>query len=162
MQINFIAVIVAALVTFVIGFLWYNPKVLGTKWMQSAGLSEEELQKGNMVKIFGLSLLFSIFIAFSLNFMVIHQFGAMGMIGGDDTLDTIKPSYFAFMEDYGMAFRTFKHGMLHGSLVAIFFAFPILAINALFEQKCWTYILINAGYWLVCLTIMGGIICAWK
>lgn len=66
------------------------------------------------------------------------------------------------MADYGDAFRYFKHGALHGLMTGIFFALPITAINALFEQKSWKYILINAGYWMVTLTIMGGIICAWK
>jgi len=40
------------------------------------------------------------------------------MIGGDTS--TAKPSFNAFMADYGTAFRTFKHGALHGFLTGIF------------------------------------------
>jgi hypothetical protein len=36
----------------------------------------------------------------------VHQFGALGMIGGDPSIT--KPSYVAFMADYGTRFRTFK------------------------------------------------------
>jgi hypothetical protein len=82
------------------------------------------------------------------------------MTGGDPAL--AKPSYAAFMADYGTAYRTFKHGMLHGFITGLFLALPIVGINALFERKSWKYILINGGYFIVCLTIMGGIICAWK
>jgi hypothetical protein len=44
--------------------------------------------------------------------------GAVGMIGGDPTL--AKPSYVSFMADYGTAFRTFKHGLLHGFIAGFF------------------------------------------
>lgn len=82
------------------------------------------------------------------------------MVGGDPTLGS--STYTAFMTEYGDAFRTFKHGALHGFITGVFIALPITAINALFEQKSWKYILINAGYWIVSLTNMGAIICGWK
>ena len=31
-----------------------------------------------------------------------------------------------------------------------------------FDQKSWKLLFINAGYWIVTLTIMGAIICGWK
>jgi hypothetical protein len=63
------------------------------------------------------------------------------------------------MDTHGNNFRTFKHGLLHGSMSGILFVLPILAINAMFERKGFKYIAINAGYWIICLAIMGGIIC---
>ena len=113
-----------------------------------------------MALTFILTYVFSILIGFMIQFVTIHQFGALGMVGGD--LAGAKQSYSAFMNDYGQAFRSFKHGALHGGMVSILFIFPIIAINALFERKSWKYILINTGYWLVSLTIMGGIICSWQ
>jgi hypothetical protein len=50
--------------------------------------------------------------------------GAVGMIGGDPTL--AKPSYVSFMADYGTAFRTFKHGLLHGFIAGFFLLLPPL------------------------------------
>lgn len=161
MQINFPAILVAALATLPVGFIWYNPKVFGTIWMNETGMTEEKAKGANMFKIFGLTILFSFMIAFILEFLVIHQFGASGMVGGPAAAD-IKPSYHAFMADYGTAYRTFKHGALHGFMTGLFFALPIVGINSLFERKSWKYILINGGYFIVCLTIMGGIICAWE
>ena len=160
MEINFLALIVASFTTLLIGFVYYHPKVFGTIWMQEAGLTDEELKKGNMLKIFGLVLIFSFFIAFMMQMFTIHQFGAFGMIGGDEKL--AKPSYFAFMEDYRNVFRSFKHGALHGFMTGLMFVFPLLGINGLFERKSWRYILVHAGYWLISLAIIGGIVCAWK
>jgi hypothetical protein len=162
MEFNFLAILVAALSSFVVGFIWYNPKVFGTIWMKEASLTQEQMQKGNMLKIFSLTFLYSFMIAFLMPAIVIHQMGAIGMIGGPALVETAKPSYLAFMADYGDAFRTFKHGALHGFITGVFLALPIISINGLFEQKSWKYMAIQAGYWIVILTIMGSIICGWK
>ncbi|WP_276975155.1 DUF1761 domain-containing protein, partial [Flavobacterium filum] len=82
-------------------------------------------------------------------------------IGGPDFIETAKPSYAAFMADYGNAFRTYKHGALHGFMSGLFLALPLVAINGLFERKSWKYIFIHAGYWTVVMTIMGAIVCGW-
>jgi hypothetical protein len=39
---------------------------------------------------------------------------------------------------------------------------PILSINAMFERKGFKYIAINAGYWIITLGLMGGIICGFS
>jgi len=157
---NPIAMLVAAVSALVVGFIWYNPKVFGSAWMKAAGMSDEQVKGGNIAKIFGLALLFAFILASALQGIVIHQMGALSMVGGH--ADGALPSYAAFLSDYGDAFRTFKHGALHGVLTGIFIALPILGTNALFERKGAKYILINSGYWIVTLGIMGGIICAWR
>ena len=158
MEMNFLALAVAAVSTLLVGFIWYHPKVFGTAWMKAAGLTEEDLKKGNMLKIFGLTLILSFMIATVLQMLTIHQMGAMSLTKGD--LGEL-PSYKAFMDDYGTVFRTFKHGAFHGFLTGLFFALPIIAITGLFEHKSAKYIFINSGYWIVSLTLMGAIICGW-
>ena len=160
MEFNILAILVAAISALVVGFVWYNPKVFGNAWMQAADMTEEKIKSGNMAKIFVLALLFAFLLSASLQMLVIHQTGAYSMIGGTVTDETL-PSFQAFMDDYGTAFRTFKHGALHGVLAGLFIALPIIGTNALFERKSAKYILINSGYWIVTLTIMGGIICGW-
>ncbi|MCV2486451.1 DUF1761 domain-containing protein [Flavobacterium sp. SH_e] len=159
MEINFAALFLAAIVTLVTGFIWYNPKVFGTIWMRENNFTQEELRKGNMLKIFGLTYIFSLMITMTLMSLTIHQSGAIGMVGGPPLMESAKPSFAAFMADYGMAYRTFKHGALHGFMSGLFFAFPIIGINGLFERKSWKYIFVHSGYWMLTLTLMGGIIC---
>lgn len=161
MEINFLALFVAALSTLIVGFIWYNPKVFGTIWMKESGLTEEKMKGANMPAIFIMAVFFAFLIAMILQFLTIHQWGAFGMIGGGGAAE-VKPSYAAFMNDYGTAFRSFKHGALHGFLAGLFLAFPMTATNALFERKSWKYTFINSGYWMLCFMIMGGIICAWQ
>ena len=161
MDVNFLAILVAAVVPMVIGFLWYNPKLLGNAWMREAGMTEEKMKGGNMALIFGVSFLLSLLLAFFTQFLVNHQTGVISLIGGDPTAEGVLPSFQAFMADYGNDFRTFKHGAFHGVLAGIFLVLPILGTNGLFERKSWKYILINTGYWTVTLAIMGAILCGW-
>ena len=159
MEFNFLALLVAAVVPIIMGFLWYNTRTFANAWMRASGLTTESLKGGNMLKIFGITFILSFMLAFIMPSMVIHQMGAFSLTQGD--LGTL-PSYDAFLKDYGMAFRTFKHGAFHGVIAGIFIALPIIGINALFERKSAKYIFINAGYWIVTLGIMGAIICGWK
>lgn len=158
MDLNFLAIVVAALSSFVVGFIWYNPKVFGTIWMNEIGMTEESAKKGNMLKIFGLTFIFAFMLAFIMQTIVIHQFGALGLAGGNENDE----AFLAYMHVYGDAFRTFKHGAFHGFIASLFIALPIIATNALFEQKSFKYVAITAGYWVVVMTLMGAIICAWK
>lgn len=161
MEFNVYAILVAAIVPLVLGFLWYSPVLFGNVWMRESGLTEEKIKNSNMLLIFGVSFVLSVLLAFFTQFLTIHQTGALGMIGGDPTAAAVLPSYQAFMDDYGTNFRTFKHGALHGLLAGLFIVLPVIGINGMFEQKSWKHILIGAGFWTVALTIMGAIICGW-
>ncbi|MEZ4929914.1 MAG: DUF1761 domain-containing protein [Chitinophagales bacterium] len=168
MNFNFLAVFVAALIPMVFGFIWYHPKVLGTVWMKANNFKEDDLKGGNMAIIFGISFILSLLLAFYMNFITIHQthiYSALMDMANVEAIENINTEvgadYANMMAKYGHNFRTFKHGALHGFLASIFFMLPILGTNALFERKGWKYIAVNAGYWTVCLMIMGGIVCAW-
>lgn len=155
----------AALVPMVVGFIWYNPKVFGNAWMKAAGVTPESAKGANMGLIFGLTYLFSLFIAFIMCSMVVHQFHVFSLFANDPTAQDpnseIGMMLKGFMDKFGSNFRTFKHGAFHGVIAGIFFALPVIAINALFERKGFKYIAINAGYFIVILALMGGVICQW-
>ena len=158
---NFIAIIVAALVPTVVGFIWYNPKVFGTAWMQASGMTEEKMQGANMGIIFGVSLVLSLLLAVEMNVQTIHQMHLGSLFFGDESAEATSQLE-ALMAQFEGTFRTFKHGAFHGVLGGIFFALPVLGTNALFERKGFKYIAVNVGYWIVTLGLMGGIVCAWQ
>ena len=157
LPINPISIPVAAIAALVIGFIWYHKKVFGTVWMKESGMTEEKMNGGNMAVIFGLAVLLAAILASLLMQFTNHQWGALGMVGGDPT--TAKESFNAFMSDYRTAYRTFKHGAFHGFLFGVFGALPIIGTNGLFERKSVKHVLINAGYWIVTLMVMGAIVC---
>lgn len=135
-SINFVAVIVATLSTFLVGWLWYGP-LFGKAWMNAVGLSEDQLQKGNRIKIFGFAFVFELIMALNL---------AMFLTGSPEAaaqMDVGTGAFYGFLTGFGW----------------IFFA---LAVNSLYEQRSWKYIFINGGYWTVAFTVMGLIIGAWN
>src|SRR5688572_27142914 len=70
---NFIAIVAAAFVPMVLGFIWYHPKVLGTLWMRESGMTEEKARQGNQFLKFGLAFVFSLMMAVVLNTIVVHD-----------------------------------------------------------------------------------------
>ena len=146
------------------GFIWYGPKTFGNVWMREAGVSEEKIKSSNMALILSLTYVFSLFLSLILISVVIHQSHILSILADDpgmkDPNSEISLWLKNFMDQYGQNFRTFKHGAFHGTLSGIFYAFPIIAINALFERRSWKYIWIHTGYWILTLALMGGIVCA--
>ncbi|NNC96919.1 MAG: DUF1761 domain-containing protein [Gammaproteobacteria bacterium] len=71
-NLNFLAVIVAALSTFLIGGLWYSPILFGKTWMREAGISEND-QQGHPAKVYGLSFVFALLAAFAFAILLGHH-----------------------------------------------------------------------------------------
>lgn len=69
MEVNFLAVVVAAVASFFVGGIWYGPLFAKT-WMKENGFSEAELAKRNMAGVFGFSFLFALISAFLLAMFV--------------------------------------------------------------------------------------------
>ena len=58
---NWISILVSALVPLLIGFVWYSEKGFGNAWMREGNLKKDELEKGNMFSLLGFAFLFSFF-----------------------------------------------------------------------------------------------------
>jgi len=130
--INFLAVFVAALGSFILGGLWYSPVLFGKAWMAENNLSEEELKKSNPARIFGFAFLWSLVMAFNLA-MYLNASGTNAAWGATA----------GFLAGFGWV------------AMAIF-------VIGLFERRTLKYMLINAGYMTVSFVIMGLIIGAWR
>ena len=130
--INLPAVIVAALVGFVIGGAWYAPALFGAAGQRAAGLDDATVAGGNKAMIFGLAFLFLLVMAFCL---------AM------------------FLAAPGV---TLASGALYGFLTGFGWLFFAIGVVALFERRPWAYLLVNGGYWVVTMTAMGAILGGWK
>ena len=65
-QFHYPAVIAAALISFVIGGLWYSPILFSPAWMRETGITEAQAKGMNVAKVFGLALLANLVMAFNL------------------------------------------------------------------------------------------------
>ena len=164
---NFSILFVAAFIPLVVKLVWYNVKFLGNSWIKESGVNFEDLNKGNKLKILGLTYLFSLFIAAALLPIVVHPIGFFAMfqhlkeVNNHDINSELYLSLKKLYDTHGFHFRTFKHGMLHGILTGFLLAMPLLGINALLERKSFKYLCLHAGFWILCLMLMGGIISQW-
>ena len=140
--INWIAIIVAALMPSVVGFLWYG-KVFMKAWVESTGKPAEYFQEANMAVVHGVSLLMSIILSFALKVFIETTHGGHLNCEGCGS------------------FHTFQHGFLHGVMYTGFFIIPTFMINGLFERRGMKNTWIHIGYWLLTGGMMGGILDAW-
>jgi len=160
MKMNFLVLGLTALIPLVLGFIWYHPKVFGNAWMKSLGFTEDKMKEGfNMPLVFGLTYLFSFFLAFALQTMVIHQVAIYQLTMHFEKDPATQELLGQIMSKYGTEFRNIHHGLIHGFIGGLTIAFPIVAVNALFERRSWKYIFMNAGYWIVSMMLMGAVIC---
>jgi hypothetical protein len=78
-QINFLAVLIAALSSFVLGGLWYSPMLFGTAWNRAAGDNRPPGQ-GHPAKVFGLSFAFALIAAAVYALLMPPASGPLGAI----------------------------------------------------------------------------------
>jgi hypothetical protein len=153
----------AAAVPVVVGAIWYNPYLLGAIWGGTAGIAKEKMNPGRVLLTIALTYIAGYYIAGSLGSIVIHQHGLYGMLAGDpdmkDKTSALAQTVQGLMDKYGHNYRTFKHGAYHGMWTGICFILPVLVIIGFTECKKITWILIHAAFWVICLALMGGIIC---
>ncbi|NOT09779.1 MAG: DUF1761 domain-containing protein [Gemmatimonadales bacterium] len=129
--INHLAVITAAVASFILGGLWYGP-ICGSAWMKENGFSVESLQGANQGKIFGLSFLWTLIMAYNLALFL-----------NTPTMTVGQAVMYGFFTGFG------------------WIAMGVFVIG-LFERRSAKLMLINGGFMTVSLTIMGAIIGGWR
>jgi hypothetical protein len=131
-SINYLAVLAAAVSTFVLGGLWYSPLLFGKAWMRANSFTDADLQTFSKARMFGWSFFFALVMALNL---------AMFLAGPTTNV---------------------TWGVAAGGLAGLGWVAMAIAIIGVFENRSWTYILINGGYMTVAFVIMGAIIGAWR
>jgi hypothetical protein len=130
-DINWLAVLAAAISTFALGGLWYSPAMFMKAWQRGAGLTDDQLQKG----------------------------GHPGKIyGGAFVLSLIAAAVFALFlgpkPDVGFAIAA-------GFAAGLCWVATSFGINYLFEHKGLCLFLVNGGYHTVQFTLFGLILGLW-
>ena len=134
--VNYVAVFGAAVVSIIIGSLWYSPLLFGNAWMKSAGVSAKDINKAKkkgMGKIYLSAFIASLLMAF------------------------ILANFARFVTS-----NSFVDGVGLGFWIWLGFVAPILLGSVLWEGKPFNFYAINSLYWLVNLMIAGGIVSVWR
>jgi hypothetical protein len=162
MEFNWIVFPITTLIPLLVAIIWYHPNILGRLWVNQNISLPNLFSTGGIKNI--LMLLFSgLFLSGFLLPVVVHQMGLLGSLQGPELLiEGSEVHEFAktYLEKYGTNFRTFKHGVLHGFIAALFFAFPVLTISSLVESGSFNSNLIHTGYFIIIFCLMGGVISA--
>ena len=81
-NLNWLAVLVAALSTFLIGGLWYSPMLFEKGWLSANNFTREDLTSRNMPLVFGLSFLLSLIMALNLAMFIGQEDLTFGITAG--------------------------------------------------------------------------------
>lgn len=67
LELNYWAVLLAALSSFMVGGIWYSPWLFGRTWMEGCGLTELDLKNSDPKLVYGFALLLCLVIAFTMS-----------------------------------------------------------------------------------------------
>ena len=80
-DVNWIALLLCAVSSLVLGGIWYSPMLFAKPWQRAAGLSDEAAKSGNMGLIFGLTFVLSLVAAYVFAMFLGRNFGLGPAIG---------------------------------------------------------------------------------
>lgn len=137
--VNYIAVFAAAVVSMIIGYLWYGP-VFGKPWMKEMGFTKEKMDaamKKGMAKTYGFMFVGSLVMSYVLAHSTVFAASYLKMTGA-------------------------PAGLMSGFWNWLGFVAPVTLGSLLWENKSWKLWLLNNGYYLVTLMAMGTVLAVWQ
>lgn len=136
--INYAAVVVAAVVSMVLGSLWYGP-LFGKMWMAFSGITPGQIdaaKKAGMAKSYALAFVGSLLMAYVLAHALLFASSYLKVSG-------IVP------------------GLTSGFWNWLGFVAPVTLGTVLWEGKSWKLWFLSNSYYLVSLQLMGAILSLW-
>ncbi len=134
-SVNYLAVLVAAVASMIIGAIWYSPSVFGKIWMKGSGMTTQQLAKAKkkgMGKSYFIAFLGSLLFACVLAHFVLYL------------------SIVDFAGALQLALWTW-----------LGFVVPLLVGDTLWGGKSWGAYLVGIVYQLVSISVMAVILTLW-
>jgi hypothetical protein len=136
-SLNWLAILVAAISTMVVGFLWYSPLLFAKPWMREMGHDPNDKAKGQEMQkragpAYGGSFVASLLSAFTLA-LILH----------------------------GLRAEDLHFGIMASFHIWLGFVATVQFTSALFMKQSMKLFAINTGYQLVCYLAMGAILTCW-
>jgi len=130
--VNWVAIVIAAIAQFIIGWVWYGP-LFGKTWMSMMGMSQQSMSREGMGKTMTLTFIGSLVTAAVLSMLV----GWMGA-------------------------KTLSAGIAAGFWAWLGFVATVTLGGVLFAKMSWNLYILNNAYQLVSLAVMGAILAKWS
>ena len=127
--VNWIPVLAATIAAFVLGGIWYSPMVFGKAWIAANGFNIKSMKEKDR----NIALMFVL--AFVLQWLTASLLSAV-----------LGPNANAI------------YGLNVGLLVGSFFAATSLGVTYIFESRGLKLFMINGGYYVVSIALMGYIL----
>ena len=141
-HLNPVAIVVAAVVSFVIGGLWYGP-LFGSAWKKEMGVPPDaKPEGGEMGKALGINIVGTLLTAF----VLAHEVAVW------------RPSAWNAGPDSPPA----VYGFFAGLFTWLGFAVPVLLNGVSFERKSWKLFSINAAFLFVSFQVIAMILSFWR
>lgn len=136
-EVNYVAVLVAAIAAMALGFVWYSPMVLGKPWMKAKGYTPEQLkeEQKKMGPLYGLSFVLALITAYILTHIIAFSL-----------------NFYHYPE--------LQTGLTSAFWVWLGFVMPVQTADEIFGSKNWKLLAINTAYQLVSLLVMGVVLTA--
>ncbi|GEQ96710.1 hypothetical protein JCM17844_03470 [Iodidimonas gelatinilytica] len=132
-QLNYLAIVIAAIVYLGMAGLWYSPLAFGKSWAQENRFKPDELEDRSMLPALGYAFLAAIVLAFGL--------ALLSKWAGVDNWFT---------------------GALMGLFISLMISVPAALPVYVFENRSMRLFTINEGMPVVAMVIMGAVIGGWK
>lgn len=143
--VNYLAVLVAAIVMFILGGLWYSPVLFMKKWLALQDRTEEQARaqaaSANMPLMYASAFVTALITAW----VMAHLLG-----------------HLAYVADSAVVSYDAAHGALFGFICWLGFAATTSYATALFSGKPKQMWLIDSTYNLVSFMLAGAILAMWR
>jgi hypothetical protein len=130
--INYLALLVATIIKLVLGMLWYSPLLFGRSWMNLTGCDPKDM-KSSMPA----AMLVDFVASFLMSFVLLH---AVHYAGAQSAAQGAAVGFFNWIG--------FVAAVTIGSVV--------------YEKRPFKLFLLNNGFYLIALPIMGAVVAVWR
>jgi hypothetical protein len=132
-EVNFLAVVIAAIVQFALGALWYSPLMFAQAWIEDNGFKKGDIAQdmNSMIKRYGATLVLFFFSSWVLAALLTSS-------------------------------ATVSSAVNWSLLIGLGLVATLAGVNYLYENKAFRLFMINIGYHVFGLLLAGIIIAAWN
>lgn len=157
MQLNHFSHALIALVPLILGWIWYKPTMPWVKWASSK--VELKVKRPSVIGFLILYCLSGALVFVYMN-LIIHQIGFYELFFTDIMRGSEESKQIAeeFLAVYGQKHRHLGHGLFHGLIDAFALALPFLVFYNVVEKVDWKRTTVHFGFWVLCSTLIGGLV----